>query len=217
MSVLRLGPRIHPDKKTTSRVYETRLGIDPHRVYAYLGRTLEVFGNCALALPPEALTGEMSPFDTGGLINHIAPISGYDDARKQAFLRAYTWPTADRSTLIQKYPTSQNGQFAEYLEGVKAPSAEGPHKIWQDREIAAIWSGANDSRAWTWEGRSSPTFDVKQLHRWTCSPAAYPAILEHGETYTKAVDAAWFQALISKYIHGGVSALVMNLRQEQAA
>lgn len=83
IDVLRNGPSFHPSPTCTTRVNEGILAIAPPHVYAYLGRPVELFGHTAVSLPIDALTGTVSPFDTGGLVGHIAPVKDWtQDARR---------------------------------------------------------------------------------------------------------------------------------------
>jgi len=60
--------------KCTTRQNELVLGM-PACAYAYLGKTVPDFGDAALAFPFDDIAGHMSPFDTGGLVEHIKPVS----------------------------------------------------------------------------------------------------------------------------------------------
>jgi hypothetical protein len=216
IDVLLNGPRIHPDPNSETRQNELRLGINPHRVYAYLGRTHTQFGESALALHPAGVGNEISPFDTGGLINKIAPVKAYSDAGKQKYLRSYTWPANQHEAVLKIFPSSDPKRFSEYLLGAAPTGFDGPHDLWNGREIAAIWTSNTDWRAWTWEGRAE-AFDLSKLYKWTCSPAKFPELVEHIETVASVNTADAFSTIMGNYVHGGVSHLITSLRGEQAA
>jgi hypothetical protein len=216
LDVLRDGPKIHPNPKCDTRVHETTLGIDPNCVYAYLGRTLETFGETALVLPINAIKGKVSPFDTGGLVNKINPVKALPDSDKRVFLNAFTWPISKIPSLLSEHPTKQTRRVQRYLAGVEPPDADGPSQLWPNsKATAAIWRSNNDWRAWTWEVRSPEQFDVSRLEEWTCSPALYAEILDHVDALAGAAN--WFEDVASRYVHGGVSNLVEQWKSRQAA
>lgn len=216
IDVLLNGPKIHPIPTSETRMAELQLGIAPHRVYAYLGRTHTQFGESAIVLQPDAVDGDMSPFDTGGLISNIVPINSYDDANRNKYLKSYTWPTSQRSTLLDVYPSLASPHFMNYLLGTAPPPCDGPHHFWQGHDVAAVWTSNLDWRSWTWEGRTT-AFDLSMLHKWTCSPAKFPELLEHVENGSTVAVANAFSAMLPSYVHGGVSNLIATLRTEQAA
>jgi hypothetical protein len=53
--------------------------------------------------------------------------------------------------------------------------------------------------------------------RWSCSSATYDAILRYSDTVTNADEAAWLESLFDRFVVGGVSALVQELRAYQEA
>jgi hypothetical protein len=217
LEVLRNGPRIHPDPNCDTRVHEGVLGINPNCVYAYLGRTIEKFGHAAMVLPVNAIKGKVSPFDTGGLVNKIVPVSAQPDATKRVFLNAYSWPSSKLSSLLPIHPTENSARVRRYLLGVEPPDAAGPHALWPNaKATAAIWRSKNDWRAWTWEARSPEKFDVSRLEQWTCSPAVYSEIIDHVDALDPK-SVSWFPALAARYVHGGVSNLVEQWKSRQAA
>lgn len=216
LDVLRNGPKIHPDPSCATRRHEATLGIKPNCVYAYLGRTLETFGETVVVLPAKAVKGKVSPFDTGGLVNKIDPVRGLSDSDKKTFLNAFTWPATEMASLLTKHPTGKKAQVESYLAGVDPPAAAGPSIIWpHPKATAAIWRARNDWRAWTWEVRSPAHLDLSDLEQWTCSPALYTEIMDHVDSLGRA--GAWFKDIAERYVHGGVSDLVEQWKAKQAA
>jgi hypothetical protein len=214
VDVFKNGPKHHPDANCTTRRNEAALGI-ASSVYAYLGKTVPDFGDAAFALPLGAVTGQISPFDTGGLVKHIAPVAGWDDDARRAYLAAFTWPTSDRDTRLAAYPGSDlNG----YLNGNR-PLHAGPHGAWPNAQVAAIWNEPSNSwRAWTWEARSKGRMPKpSSLRAWSCSPAMHQEIQEYAAKSTKKAEVAFVAKLLTTYVRGGVSRLVADLRAEQAA
>lgn len=211
MAVLRDGPM--PLDAGSTRDAERALGIPVACVYAYLGRTLEAFGNSAIVVDDGAVRGHMSPFDTGGLVNNIAPVSGWPEASKRQYLASYSWPTAQFDNVVALYPDGHAAGRSAYIAGSR-PSVDGPHITWPGREEADIWASNNDWRAWTWEGRGSISAGA-QLRHWTCPPAVLAEITKYAERTSHADGGAWFEELLARYVAGGVSRLVRNLRAEQ--
>lgn len=213
VEVLRKGPKYHPDRNSPTRRHEKELGIKPPRVYAYLGRTLELFGSNALVLPLDAIDGEMSPFDSGGLVKRIKPIDTFQGAQRQKYLQDYSWATGGKTRLLNVYPSGDGTKLKRYMAGKKPSGHDGPHDLWTGKEIAAIWKLNEDWRAWTWEARSAEPLDCSQLVKWTCAPSDYPHIVKE----LASRDFARLRALVPCYVKGGVSNLVTQLRLEQVA
>lgn len=213
--VLKKGPTPNPNVGCTTRKNERDLAISPS-VYAYLGRALEVFGECALVLPRHRLAGSVSPFDSGGLVDHIAPANGWEAEERRTFLTGYTWATEELTSLLATYPGAT--AVASYL-ACERPSERGPHALWKGKPEGEIWSAANnDWRAWTWEARCESTFPVgHSLHRWSCTPQHYQQLLDAAASGESWVDGDFLEFLVGKYVRGGVSNLVRELRAEQEA
>jgi hypothetical protein len=218
LEVLRQGPAINPSPAARTRMNEELLAIAPPCVYAYLGRTDELFGNAALSLPIEGLTGTVSPFDTGGLVRHIVPVKDWPADHRRSFLAHYSWPTDNLQALLTAYPTTGAPQRRAYLNSDR-PHAAGPHEVWPTAEepfVASIWTEPNEWRSWLWEGRSPHQLSIQQnLVAWSCSAPTYGEILKHIEEVADAADVGWLETLLQKYVDGGVSALVQNLRDAQ--
>jgi|GEM_PF-2317052 len=217
--VLREGPRPHPNPASETRQYEQRLNITPHRVYAYLGRTLEAFGDNAIVLPPNGLIGgQMSPFDTGGLINKIAPVSQLVDNEKCVYLAAFSFQLAtEKGAVLERYPSTSAELVKHYLEAQRPHDGDGPHHHWPGGPQHPIWTSNTDWRAWTWEGRAEPEhFLVATLRHWTCSPSMHARIIDSAER-RYGEDEAWLLRLAETYEEGGVGLLVERLKDEQAA
>jgi hypothetical protein len=224
LEVLRHGPRHHPDPTVRTRLNEQELGIAPPCVYAYLGRTLETFGTSALSLPADQIVGTVSPFDSGGLVEHIAPLNTWQTEPRREYLARYSWSTDGLANLLQIYPTDAPALVAAYLRGTQ-PAVSGPHELWPDPEgaeeaplIATIWADNEDCRVWLWETRVSEHLAINgNLLRWLCSSATYSAILRYTETIQDVNEAAWIESLLERFVVGGVSALVQDLRAYQEA
>lgn len=205
-----------PPFATDTQQLELHLAIVPHCVYCYLGRTLESFGDFGLALHPDALAvGELSPFDSGGLVRKAAPIRDWPREQQQEYLRAFSFSTEVRSDCLSRHP---NTAVAPYLRGER-PSARGPHELWDGRPEADIWALAaeHDWRSWTWEGRWQELPISGHIVAWTCAPSMFPEILEATESAEVPVSSELIESFLSSYRPGGVGALVADLREEQAA
>ncbi|MDB4942641.1 MAG: hypothetical protein JWP97_2175 [Labilithrix sp.] len=215
IEVLRDGPKHHPLPTSETRRNEAELGIEPPHVYAYLGRTLKSFGQNAIALKQPALEGEVCPFDSGGLLRKIAPVSGRKKAAKAAYLQAYSWPTTALRVLLKTYPSSSQTQHVAYV-AMAAPAVDGPHVYWPKRGAAEpIWTSNTQWRAWTWEGRSpSPLTTGKHLVRWTCPNDTYPKLEEYVASRPPS-DRKWFEQVSKLYVRGGLTRLMTALRAAQ--
>ena len=67
-----------------------------------------------------------------------------------------------------------------------------------------------------WETRVPEHLPVNSnLVRWSCSSATYDAILRYTETIQDAGEATWVESLFERFVVGGVSALVRELRSFQ--
>lgn len=222
--VLRNGPRHHPDPAVRTRVNEEHLGIAPPCVYAYLGRTLETFGTSAISLPQEDVVGTCTPFDSGGLVDHIAPIRDWAAGSRRSYLQRFSWPSTQLIDRLSEYPTRDPIRVADYLNGVR-PSESGPHQLWLDaREIsegtlvASIWNDNVDCRSWLWEARVPNRIPIENnLVKWSCSSATHAEILEYTERIRDDNEAQWVESLLEKFVVGGVSALILELRAFQEA
>ena len=213
VDVLMNGPRHHPDENNATRRHERLLGIEPPRVYAYLGRTIPTFGENALALHERGLIGQMTPFDSGGLVAKMQPAASLDPDAKLNYLRKATWSTRTRNALLAAYPTSAKKSWNAYLDG-RRPVPAGPHEVWSRCEVAAIWRENTDDdwRCWTWEGRAT-TLDLSALRAWTCVPGRTKEIVE----FIRNNEGEAAPRLLARFRHGGVSKLVAELKSEQAA
>lgn len=219
IGVLRNGPTINPSPACTTRLNEVKLAIQPPCVYAYLGHPLPEFGDVVLSLPAQALRGTVSPFDTGGLVEHIAPVNSWPDDRRQEFLEQYSWQSDELPELLKRYPQNTPPQRRAYLDASR-PLVAGPHLLWPERRgaVTTIWADmSNERRAWLWEGRSHHQLPVDgDLVYWSCSSPLYGEIRERADD-AGAADIEWFEELLSKYVKGGVSALVRDMRSTQEA
>lgn len=204
IDVLRRGPGYNPDPACRTRRNEAALGL-PASSYAYLGKTVPDFGDVGFAFPFDEITGEMSPFDTGGLVAHIKPVSEREDAEKRAFLGAYTFNTRNRKRLLAAYPGSSRKATLSYLRGEPPNAHDGPHRVWPsgavtDPAIAAIWNADNSWQAWTWEARARRRLPVKTVHRWSCSAVLHARIREYAETSAKNSELPFLEALLGAYV-----------------
>jgi hypothetical protein len=112
--------------------------------------------------------GRISPFDTGGLVNHHRPVCEWrlDPTKRTHYLRAFSFDSSALAENLSKYPGESQ---PTYLRGER-PTADGPHEVWTQGPEANLWSDeANDWRAWAWEwrGRTLPVAD--RLVAWSCS------------------------------------------------
>jgi hypothetical protein len=218
LEVLRTGPRVHPSPSTRTKENEAELGIDPPCVYAYLGRTLEVFGSSAICLPMADVSGTVSPFDTGGLVEHIEPVHTWESEARRAYLQKFSWECSQLATLLKRHPTALPAKISAYLRGRK-PDESGPHEVWTTADancVAAIWSG-DDWRAWTWETRVPQHIPVNHnVVRWSCSSATYGEILRYAESVTDPNEGVWLESLLQRLVVG-TSSLVSQLIGHQEA
>lgn len=220
--VLTEGPTPLPGSRTVEN--EQDLGIEPPRVYAYLGQTFEEFGDSAFSVHMAALKDDtaVSPFDTGGLVRHISPVRDWPPERRRAFLRHYSWPAAELEMLLGRYPSNTPARVAAYLRGDR-PSAAGPHELFEvdgpeDTRVAAIWQNGTSTRAWLWEARATGVLPVDaHLENWSCSPSTYQAVLRYEEDLHDERIGDLIAHLKERYIPGGVAALVVGLLQRQEA
>lgn len=220
--VLADGPTPLPGTNTARN--EQLLGIEPPRVYAYLGQTFEEFGDSALSLQLAAMNADaaVSPFDTGGLIHHIVPVRDWTTERRRAFLNHYSWPATEMATLVNRYPSDTPEQVSAYLRGDR-PVAAGPHELFEidapaDTRVAAIWQNGTSVRAWLWEARAPGALRVNaHLEKWSCSPSTYQALLRYEEELEDENLGNVIAQLRQRYVPGGVAALVVSLMSQQEA
>lgn len=184
----------------------------PPSAYAYLGRGTDQFGVNALTLPLETNLrgGKVSPFDTGGLVAKIAPVKGWADEDKAAFVAEYSWSCTEVKARLQDYPTER--RLTAYLDGLP-PQADGPHKLWTGRE-GKIWNGSGNTwQAWTWELRIKQLPAGRKLKHWTASYNVMSELLKRAESDED--NAEWYEFLAETYVGGGVSQLIKLIRLEQ--
>jgi hypothetical protein len=185
-----------------------------------LGRTHEAFGSAAISLQMSALKGRVTPFDSGGLVEHIVPVSEWSEDAQRSYLAHFSWPTEDLPTLLTLYPSAARPRRRAYLN-CERPDEAGPHAVWppnDDSFVASIWNEPNEWRSWLWEGRSEGQLPVDDaLVAWSCSSTTYGSILEHTEQMSAASELAWVESLMAKFVPGGVSALIQDLRDAQEA
>ena len=170
----------------------------------------------------DQVAGTISPFDSGGLVDHISPLDTWDTVPRRNYLSCYSWPADRLSNLLDVYPTAEPASVAAYLRGTRPPQS-GPHALEIDPQdapqpplVATIWADNDDCRAWIWETRVPEHLPVNSnLVRWSCSSATYDAILRYTETIQDAGEATWVESLFERFVVGGVSALVRELRSFQ--
>jgi hypothetical protein len=212
LGILRSGCQPAPFKNETQQL-EMNLQISPPRVYCYLGRTLEQFGEFCIVFDPAQLpAGEMSPFDTGGLVRKILPVRDWAEPDRAGYLAALSFSTSDRETHVGTYPASRRRAYLD----CERPSEDGPHAVWPNVPVAEIWKLGTHWRAWTWEGRWAVLPIDGSVRAWTCSPALFMDILEAIES-SDDIPAAVADAFLARFRPGGVGALIADLRAEQAA
>jgi hypothetical protein len=211
--VVARGPGPNPATDSTTFANEAALGLAAH-VYAYLGRTLEKFGARAIVLAQDGLRGDISPFDTGGLIDRIRPISESGLDEKVDFLRSYTWESTRILDVLGCYP---GDDLDGYIIG-KRPCVSGPHEVFPGRTLnqPEVWAhSGNWWQAWTWEGRSRDRLDTQHcLVRWTCRPEEYADLVVAVE---KTVSPVQFEKIVTMYFEGGVSVLMAHYLTVQLA
>ncbi len=132
---------------------EEVLEIDGPCVYAYFGRSDEVFGRSCIAIKIQNCDGDVTPFDTGGLMRKIKPIADWNAEDKAKYLKQYSWPFDKFDAVYAQYPGNDDENVNAYKDSVK-PKWEGPHDIWGGALVSNIWSDKNEWRAWIWELRS---------------------------------------------------------------
>jgi hypothetical protein len=199
--------------KTKTRQNEERLRL-PASVYAYLGRSSSGFGTNGFAVPLAAASGTVSPFDTGGLVEHIRPVCDWEADDRQEFLGDYSWAHTDLAVRLADHPSDALGALGNYLDG-HVPSVRGPHMLWSGRE-GEIWDHAvNTWPAWTWEIRSPSLPAGNDIVCWTCPSHVFEQIRMVAEA--SPADADWFAFLLGRYVAGGISQMIVSKRREQEA
>ncbi|MEZ4267522.1 MAG: hypothetical protein R3F39_14180 [Myxococcota bacterium] len=207
---MRQGLGFNPDPTCPTARMESDLGIQPRHAYAYLGTTLAQFGECVVALPGAADEGLVSPFDTGSLVDTFAPVCTWPQARRRAFLAACTWPAAALPAQFAMYPGDGPGRIA-YLLG-NPPMVSGPHECFEGVEVASIWRGALDCRAWLWERRVPGVLPTgRGIVHWSCPSQKYEDIVNSASRH----DPEWAIFLEERYVRGGVAMLLQKLREDQ--
>jgi len=219
LGALRTSVEFNPLDTCTTRVNEKALGIPKPCVYTYLGRTFETFGSRAVALPMGSFDGLVSPFDTGGLVKNISPISAWPAERRQQYLQAYSFEMPRMPELLEVYPSSQPDAVAKYLRG-EQPNENGPHVPFPPEQgdlLADIWLMNEDPRAWLWESRTPDSVPTgSRMTAWTCKSEEYGEILLHLESLSDDnPPTEWLEFILSRYIAGGLGRFVEQLRAEQ--
>lgn len=220
IAVVRNGPSPNPNPNKT-KANEAVLGVVPPHVYFCLGRAAVAFGEFAVAVRGgnHLSLGTMCPFDSGGLVERIEPVCGWDQNAKRAYLTEYSWSTADLDAALSKYPGTASKDLALYLGGESKPPMAGPHNIWHGRTEADIWARATDWRAWSWEGRWPEQLLLRDtlddVVAWTCPPARNPEVFDLID-HLGVQSNPWLPALMKKWVKGGIGALVDHLRERQA-
>jgi hypothetical protein len=216
--VLRNGVRAADRTEGGTGQLELELAIQPIRAYCYLGRTHEVFGSFAFAVSSVTSVGDISPFDTGGLVRHVNPIKTWEAELRKKFLADYSWPLSELEGVLSAYPGATNADLVRYLDRSAKPMHSGPHKLWTGKSEADIWALNEDWRVWTWEGRFHEGFAVgDQLVAWTCPTARYGQLMQWADNVANAADQEWFATVLPKWVEGGVYALVEHVNNGRVA
>jgi hypothetical protein len=200
-----------PHVDTETKQLELQLAISDAHVYCFLGRTLEQFGQFCIVLRTDGVPeGTICPFDSGGLVRKIRPVSTWDPDKQGEYLRSLSTSSTSLATRTARYPGTR---IAPYLRCERPPEA-GPHEIWAGLPEADIWRQGTHWRAWTWEGRwlKLPVNDT--LHAWACTPALFKRIVEATER-DKTIQPNVLDNFMRHYREGGVSAMIADLRMEQ--
>jgi hypothetical protein len=212
LAILRSGCQPAPFKNDTQQL-EMNLQIAPARVYCYMGRTLEQFGEfCIVFDPAQMPVGEMSPFDTGGLVHKIPPVRDWPAIDRVDYLAALSFSTGDREAHMRAYPATRRQAYLD----CERPGEDGPHILWPAAPVAEIWKLGTHWRAWTWEGRWDVLPVSTNVRAWSCSPALFMDLLEAIEG-NDDIPTAVVDTFLARFRPGGVGALIADLRVEQAA
>lgn len=220
LNVMRKGPTPHSGSKTQAN--EKLLGIEPPCVYIYLARGEAGFGNCAMAVTFPSFPGSVSPFDTGGLLDHTSPLQSWPIEDKRRYLNQHTWCHASQESLaalFAAYPGDSQDSLAAYARGEK-PTVDGPHAIWPNELQAKIWTDiANRApRTWTWEARIPERFpsDFELLH-WSCPSYLYVAMRNYYDHAKTDEDYENYKWLNNRYVDRGVTGLLAHVSREWGA
>lgn len=216
LDVLVHGPKPSPDG-VPSKTRQNEIALDLSRsAYAYLGQSNALFGaSCVVFTQDQAPTDAiLSPFDTGGLVGHIAPVKDWTPGERRDYAHAYSWSITSQSGLLSDYPGSRPAELKGYLNG-GCPKHVGPHTLWGRPKAADIWTSVNQWPAWTWELRSSSGlpggFRVKY---WTTAATTFSEIVELA-AHDDPSNLTLHEHLMSAYVEGGVSLLLARLRNTQ--
>jgi hypothetical protein len=209
-----------PDSiNTDTKQLEFKLAIAPARVYLYLGRTLDAFGSFGFAVEFPSTGGDVSPFDTGGLVNKIHPVCTWTSDQKQAYLTSATWPASAFMVAGGSYPGHGQADVSRYLDVAQKPTLAGPHDVWPTRIGAApIWRDNTDWRCWTWEARFFEAIETGlNIVAWTCAPAIHQEMQDALCQVAEAAscDVATIDHIAQSYIEGGIGFMVRELRKRQ--
>lgn len=217
IDVLLNGPKTAPPGiGETTKANELALGIaPPEHVYMYLSSTDTEggFGHAAFAIALLDFEGSVTPFDTGGLVEHIAPPKSWPEAeRRKKFVESMTWPSTELPNLLPAYPGAAEEDWERYLAGDR-PLVPGPHALWATSEAADIWGeAANEWPAWTWEGRRPAHIPIAHcLKYWTC-PNGFFLELQDWVVKNPTFKAAW-KELTAKHVEDGVGELLAKHRR----
>jgi len=222
LEVLCHGDTPNPNPECTTRKNEEVLGIAPPHVYAYLGKTLPSFGRFAISLHSSSPTdlapsGQVSPFDTGGLVEHLRPIRDWDATAKRKYLEQHSWDHEGVSPLLDAWPGHTNSSVAAYLDGDR-PTESGPHEalasVVAELPDVQLWVNNGDWRAWIWELRVPDRLPTDTLAYWTCPPDVFPDVVRLGERRPSLKPR--IVEMIPRYIPGGLGQLIASLRDKQA-
>ncbi len=221
--VLSKGDTPNPNSDCTTQQNERTLGISPPHVYAYLGKTLPSFGKFGISLEMAGLVtsvpeGQLSPFDTGGLVEHIHPICEWDEEERREYLGQHSWDHRALETLLDTWPGNDPAEQAAYLDGDR-PKMRGPHEaladISGDLPEVELWVENGSWRAWVWELRVPARLPVDTLAFWTCPPDVFPAFLRLGD-HKPAIQPQILE-LVARYVPGGLGQLIAKLRDKQVS
>ncbi len=208
---LQKGATWNPSTQCTTATNENDLGISRH-TYAYLGRGHTNFGGTTFCLPIDAFDrdGDLSPFDSGGLVHFIQPLCGGARDQRRDYLQSFSFPGSQRRARLEQYPAD----VVAYLDESTKPAQSGPHEVLGGGPNDPIWRDNSDWRAWTWEGRMGRRLETTHIRHWTCAPDLYPLLRRAASTLDRQ-GKTWFLRFDKMYIHGGLTALVRRLRNEQ--
>jgi hypothetical protein len=210
-----LKKALTPNPDSDVRDDEVELKIEPPRVYAYLGRGHDNFGRVIVTIPFAKVDGDCSPFDSGGLLRKIVPVSTWEQEDKGRYLAEFTWSTALLGAKLNDYPGKKNLQ--RYLSGTRPSKLAGPHDVWPSKLTAPIWKANASWVCWTWEVRVPNHLSLgSSIFRWTCEPELFGRIQALAENAPPS-EVDLYIHLTRTHVKWGIKALLDAVGEHQRA